>query len=138
MNNIHPEQSGIPCWIILWDYILSSFPFCPPLLSRLCFGGQCWGFYKYCWFIYIWDWGSSNIQNLIYSEPRGSPSRTPFVDYIFPSLQLLHHHYLPVFLLFFSFFFHFIFFLSFFFFFLLLWIPGRLFSLRRFKFCFSL
>ena len=40
---MHPEPNGIPGWFIWRDYILSSFPFCPPLLSCLCFGGQCWG-----------------------------------------------------------------------------------------------
>ena len=74
--------------------------------------------YKYCWFIEIWDWGSSNIQNLIHSEPRGSPSRTSQVHYILPPLPLPHHHQSP---LFFSLSFSFFFTIFLFFFFLLFW-----------------
>ena len=65
--------------------------------------------YKYFWFIEIWDSVSSNIQNLIHPGPRGSPPRTPQVDYLLPPLQLHHHHHVPVppNILFFYFFFSF-------------------------------
>ena len=53
-------------------------------------------FYKSCWFIQIWEWASSNIQNKIHSEPTGSPSRIPQVHYILLPQSLLHHHHSPV------------------------------------------
>ena len=101
MTNIHPEQSGTPCWFILWDYSLSSHS-APPLLSCLhVLVVNVGAFYKYCWFISIWDWASFNIQNKIYSEPRGSPSRTPHLDHILSPLPLPHHHH-PSHFIFFS------------------------------------
>ena len=106
---MHPEPSGIPCWFILWDYILSSFPFCPPFYLIYVLGNNVGSLYKYFWFIWIWNLATSTIENFIYSETRGLPSKIPQVDYIFPPLQLHHHHHVPVppNILFFYFFFSF-------------------------------
>ena len=51
-------------------------PILPPILSYLCFGGQCWDFLQVLLFYINLGVSICNIQNLIHSEPRGSPSVT--------------------------------------------------------------
>ena len=111
-------------------------PFCLPLLSHVCFGGQCCGPLQVM-LVYI----NLRLSIFKYTElnilrhKRILPSGTPQVDYILPPLQLLHHHLPvhPIFFFFFSFLFFFLFFFS-----SSLGFLAFYFLLLCFKICFSL
>ena len=116
MTSVHPEPSGTPCWLILLRFLI---PILPPSFISFMFQWSMLGLSTSTSILYKFGTEHLLTCRTIYSEPRGSPYRTPQVHYICHPLQLHHHHHLPV-----SFppaFFSLLLLFSFLFFFLLLW-----------------